>query len=257
MTYRIYVDESIHTKDGFIIAAIVATTNSIEDDISKALTSAGLQPGVDEYKSRNPKANNPAAQKLRADLHAVLFQHHCYIGLVICDITERTKIAEYALKLIAQMVACGRFSNQSVIINFDDGLLTSTPENFLKSQFPLENISIAPNSDSRKVYGLQLADMVAHMAATILRCDLGSLKKATPAGPNSGYDPDTMIELEFELWAGMRYNLASSEPVVLFENGEPTLFAEYDPFGLFISDACRVKVAAFERFGSVYLGCIH
>lgn len=251
MTYHVYVDESIHTKDGFIITAVVATACPVDDDIANALISAGLQPGIDEYKSHNPKANNPTAQKLRADLHIILFQRNCKIGLVICDINERNRVAEYVLKLVGTMAECGPFSNQSVVINFDDGLLTSIPGSFA------ENITIDPNSDSRKIYGLQLADMVAHMAATILRCDLGSLTKSTPAGQNSGYDPDTRIELEFELWAGLRYNLASSEPVVPSENGEPTLFAEYDPFGLFISNNCKVKAEAFERFGRVNLGCIH
>jgi hypothetical protein len=150
------------------------------------------------------------------------------------------------------------YVDESIVVNFDDGLLTHEARK-LVPQLSLDKVMIDPASDSRKVLGLQLADMVAHMTASILRCDIGSLKKATPAGPNSGYDPDTMIELEFELWAKLRYNLASSEPTVPFENGVPTYFADYDAFGLFISDGCenKIRVAAYNRFGSIYLGCIH
>jgi hypothetical protein len=257
MCYRIYVDESINAKDGYIVAAIIAAPVSIDDSVVKVLISAGLSPRIDEYKSSNIKNNNSADRQLRSELQEIILEKDCRIAIVVCDINEREKIGEFVLKLIIDLSTKERFGNNFITINFDEGILSSKVKaNFEKLLSPAK-ITINDNCNSKEVYGLQLADMVAHMIATILRCDLGSLKKLVPVGDNSGAETDLLVALEFELWANLRYQLAFSEGRAINESDKDDFGALLEPFGLYISDRCRVKELAVMRFGTVYLGCIH
>ncbi len=86
------------------------------------------------------------------------------------------------------------------------------------------------------------------------------VKKTVKAGPNSGYDPDADMPLEFELWAGLRYNFFATGPPP-YDTWESQLDFKVDveSKGLHVSSSCEefIKNAALSRFGSMYLGCIH
>lgn len=79
-----------------------------------------------------------------------------------------------------------------------------------------------------------------------------------PAGPDSGYDPDGMLPLEFKLWAGLRYNLAGQQVVPNGPQGSTPSSTVY-AFGLFVSEHCSPdgKAAVEKQLSTVYLGCIH
>ncbi|MCY1311595.1 hypothetical protein D9M70_619100 [compost metagenome] len=87
--------------------------------------------------------------------------------------------------------------------------------------------------------------------------ELGIARKMVPARrvyPDNEGD----LELAWELWASLRRALAGREPIgAADEDGihEPL----FKPFGLVWSDGCdgRVTEAARNRFGSVWVGCIH
>jgi hypothetical protein len=111
-----------------------------------------------------------------------------------------------------------------------------------------------------KVLGLQVADLIAHTCATILRAQLGSVKKTIKPGPNSGYDPDGDMPLDFGLWAGLRYNFfAAAPPPYETWKSQLDFSVDVESRGLHISTLCdnAVKNAALFRFGKMYLGCIH
>ncbi len=96
--------------------------------------------------------------------------------------------------------------------------------------------------------------------ATMLLAQLGLVKKTIKAGPNSGYDSDGDMPLEFSLWATLRYNFFStSQPPYETWKSELDFKVDVESRGLHISDSCddAVKSAALSRFGSMYLGCIH
>ncbi len=66
------------------------------------------------------------------------------------------------------------------------------------------------------------------------------------------------IELGFEMWAGIRYAFLSqnkSNPKDDFELAKVDVF----PWGLFVDDSVDEVIAstAKDRFGEMYLGCIH
>ncbi len=114
--------------------------------------------------------------------------------------------------------------------------------------------------DSRKILGLQVADLVAHTCATMLLDQLGLVMKTIKAGPNSGCDPDADMPLGFELWARLRWRFfALGPPPYDTWKSQEDFKVDVKSSGLHVSDACdeSIKDAALSRFGYMYLGCIH
>lgn len=255
----IFVDESIHDRAGFILTAIVAPALPIDDEIDAALITAGLIPGRDEYKSSARMFGNPNLQRLRSDLLNVMFGGECRLALVISDRSERASIATHVVELLEAMVSRGRFSGCPIDVHLDQGISCRLAGHAWRAGEQFQESRLLPGQDSRLVRGLQLADMCAHNASTILLADLGYVRKTVLAGESSGFDADTQLELEFTLWASLRHCLASEERAYPGESREPTDFAEFDAFGLFVSDSCSslVKRTALDRFAAVYMGCIH
>lgn len=160
------------------------------------------------------------------------------------------------LALLARLKSDGALGPSEVSVWLDEGLLTGAASSWLESH-PSHGLLIESEQDSKKVLELQLADLVAHTASTIIRCELGSISKMVPAGPNSGYDPNELFPLEFGLWAGLRYNLAGLQIKQSDLNGLD--FQTYYAFGLSINEQCSpmVKAAVRAQLETVYLGCIH
>ena len=86
---------------------------------------------------------------------------------------------------------------------------------------------------------------------------LGKIDKLVNV-PNSGYDEDVEINLGFEMWAGLRYAFLSIGNGADI-NDDDFAFVLVEPHGLYIDPSVspEIAVAARERFGSMYLGCIH
>jgi hypothetical protein len=118
---------------------------------------------------------------------------------------------------------------------------------------------VRSEQDSRVVKGIQLADLVAHTASTMLLETLGVVKKLVRAGPDSGYDEDLELELGFELWASLRYQFFHAGSAEKQGERYQGALMEVGTNGLYISQSCspELRAAAVERFGQCYLGCIH
>lgn len=132
--------------------------------------------------------------------------------------------------------------------------------NSLTSMLNAEKIDLNIEQDSKVIKGIQLADLVAHTCSIMMKESLGLINKTIKAGNNSGYDPDTDIEIGFEMWAGIRYNFFSTPPPHPDEwESQLDCVATVEKKGLFISDSCKTKIKEEGkiRFGAMYLGCIH
>jgi hypothetical protein len=86
---------------------------------------------------------------------------------------------------------------------------------------------------------LKQSDRLGPTCATMLCVHLGPIKKAVKPGPNSGYDPNVDIPLEFELWAGLRHNVFAAGPP-LYDTWKSQLDFKVDveSRGLHISNLC-------------------
>lgn len=234
----LYVDESIHDRAGFILAAAVWSDVRVDDAVEASLRQAGFRPGVDEFKSSTLMVQDLARQRLRDELRRLLMRS-CKIAIAICGTHERKDLGQQTLLLAETLdVPVGE-------IFFDAGLkVTTSPDGWI----------VRTGCDSRKSLGIQLADCAAHTTAGILLSELGHVAKRVPTA-DPLYAPD--IELDFKLWASIRYALAGQpvRPDFEADDWEPMMH----PFGLSISGGCPAAVAeaAQKRLGSVWVGCIH
>ncbi len=67
------------------------------------------------------------------------------------------------------------------------------------------------------------------------------------------------MELEFELWASLRYNFFHQKSKIAVDNPIVDMTAKVEPYGLYISKMCGEELTIHIRstFENVYLGCIH
>ena len=253
-----YFDESIHERGAFIVGAFVYSPFDLGPSVDAVVSSAGLTPRVDEFKSNANMLHNPVARMLRGGIGGLLSSAR--VAIVILPRVDRSKLGTEALKALARLVSANDLSSEAHSVYIDQGIRVSHQDlEFIAQQdFTLD---IHPNQDSKLIPGIQLADLAAHRSSGMLLEQMGLVTKMIKAGPNSGYDPDLDIELGFELWAGLRYPFFK-QPKLFTGDEEDMIEAatfKVDGFGLFIADSCDevLRNASLERFGSVYLGCIH
>lgn len=143
----------------------------------------------------------------------------------------------------------------------DQGLFSSekAAQHFL-NELDIKEAQLFAEQDSKQIRGIQLADLVAHMASIQLKSSMGLITKMVKAGSNSGYDPDEEMELSFEMFGTLRYclfNEGNNKP----QTGDQFIdvVMAVSNAGLFISESCSEDLAGYARgtFGSIYLGCIH
>lgn len=255
-----YVDESIHDRAEFIIASVVFSNRDLTPEVFQAIEKVGLRPGVDEYKSSDRKSGNVPQQKLRAYLRRMLVGLH--FGLVVIPSKFRSALGVECCKAIPTFARANCFRGTSLDIFFDAGIRVTRELQAELERSLQATVSIHHSQDSRCIGGLQVADLVAHTAAIMLLEQLGYVNKTVKAGPRSGYDPDLEINLGFELWASLRYSLLCSPTAYGDIEADHVMAAatfDVDGYGLHIVEACAesLRSAALERFGTVYLGCIH
>lgn len=236
-----YFDESIHERGGFILGAYAYGPNP-DREITHALINCGPEPGRDEFKSSAPMAERPEMRALREELRGILSRDYL-LGVMVMPFADRANLGREALVGLKKILNANRLSLRPVEAFFDEGIFSS-----LQSAHECaEALGLPPacrlhiEQDSRAVTGLQLADLVAHMCATMLLETLGLVTKQVKAGPDSGYDPDLELDLGFELWArlryhffngGFRHNVQSNEEMVV----------EVASYGLHIADTCPAEL---------------
>ncbi|WP_225037426.1 DUF3800 domain-containing protein [Winogradskyella sp. SM1960] len=255
---KIYIDDSVHERGNFVISGIVVTEENIEDRISESLKNNGFDPEDSEFKSGLNYRKYPEMLNVRNDLKNII-SSVCKIGLVVLPIQERPNIGKETFKGLKQIINSNEFG-QNIEIYVDENYFRN--ENVGKEyakEIGLKNCKLNLELDSKKFKGIQLADLVAHSCSTMLLEQLNIIDKKVKAGSNSGYEPDLEIELGFELWAGIRYNLLGEIDMERFETGDRYPMKMTEPYGLYISEFCdnKLKENTRERFGEIYMGCIH
>jgi hypothetical protein len=256
-----YFDESIHPIGGFSLGAYVYSDTSLDCAVSDALRQCGLTPKKDEFKSGARKDGFPQQVRLRELLRGIV-QDSCGIGVVIAPDSPREILGREALPALNKILSTTRFKSHEHTVFFDQGIFS----NVAARQRAAEAFRFAQpcelrfEQDSRTIFGLQVADYVAHTSSTMLLGQLGLIVKTVKAGENSGYNPDLDIEIAFEMWAALRYSFFSDPPPPV-DTWKTQLDWKVDVAarGLHVSDLCKptLSKAAFETFGEIYLGCIH
>lgn len=253
-----YFDESIQQRAGFIIGAFVYSETDLTPPVFEAIATAGLQPGVDEFKSGARMDGRPEHANAREALRGLL--QSLRIGLVVVPAGGRGDLGTEALAGLDKIIRANELTTSGHRVYFDEGITVESRlvENFVaRIGVPCE---IFLSQNSKSVGGIQVADLAAHSMGVMLLEHLGHLKKTVKAGENSGYDPDLDIELGFELWASLRYAFfKASQPIPGPEDPLGDLMFDVENYGLHVAPSCddALHTAALERFGECYLGCIH
>jgi hypothetical protein len=251
----IYIDESIHTNGNFILCALVYSENNPNELIEQAINDVNLSPSIAEFKSGINTNIHPEQILLRNKLFSII--HKCKIALSISNLSDRNTLYIDVLSLLEKTISVNSLFNVQTNIYIDQGIFKT---NFLLSaSSPLKewNVIFHPSVDSKKIKGIQLADLIAHCCSSMLLEQLGLLSKEVVV---YDYLRDSEIKqmLSYELWGQLRY---------LFFQGDvpnrPELsqlgYTNVDNYGLYVSPKCNpnLQKAFLDKFGSNYLGCIH
>ena len=255
MSYA-YFDDSKHHPWGFSLGALVFCDNDPTQAIARIIRRNGSDPDKFEFKSSRPMAGNSSLQIMRSELNKFI-QSSCRIA--ICVVFGDKNIGPVGLRLLGRAISHRTLVGQEHVVHFDQGLFSSikAASRLASETDGLESSTLLFEQNSKKVLGIQLADLCAHTCSTILLSALGKEMKAINV-EDSGYDDDTEIPLDFELWAGIRYALLHS-PIADPQDLVDHALVDLTPHGLLVDESVseRVALAATELFTTIYLGCIH
>lgn len=257
----LYFDESIQEQGKFIVGAFVYSNQDLSPSVDVAIAEVGLVPKVDEYKSNAKMQGNPQAQQLRAAIYGLL--RNTQIAVVVLPSKDRASLGAEASKALGQLIDANGLALERHAAFFDEGI--KIPEREIETLSKRANgaCQIYANQNSKLTSGIQVADLAAHYAGTMLAEQMGLTTRMVNAGVNSGYDPELEIELGFEIWARLRYAFFKESKEINddIDDGDMIEMATLNVrgFGLFVSDLCGIELseAADQRFGTCYMGCIH
>jgi hypothetical protein len=253
----LWFDESIRDNGKFIVGALVYCDTNLSPLIQKEWKSMGLNPTKFEFKSSTPKAGDKTAIEARDRLHSII--RHAKVGFVICPTTERQALGAYAVALVKQIIQKNAVPDEHHFLFLDQGIVLSAED---KNEAEKCGVEIFLSQDSRTIAGIQLADLASHSLGGMLLEKMGLISKTVRAGEESGYDPETEIEIGFELWASLRYLLIQSpQPIrpLIGDDVQGYPVFQVQGYGLFLAPSCSedLREHATARFGENYLGCIH
>jgi hypothetical protein len=253
-----YFDETIRERGGFMIGALVVSERDLSPIVAEEWKGLGLDPESDEYKSSDPKAGNELGMAQRAVMARLLEESR--LGLVVAPVADRRRLGEYCTDLIVQLFDADAIPNDGHVVYLDESIPIAAGD--LK-RLDERRVSAVPGSNSKTVGGIQVADHAAHALGGMLLEEMGVLKKRVRAGEDSGYHPDELLDLGFELWASLRYALIGRNEYIEGRSPHPedpaNPYFRVDGVGLYVSSTCQKEFAeqVRARFGVNYLGCIH
>jgi hypothetical protein len=254
----IFVDDSKHHQSGFSLALLVICDCDPSEGMGLTFQKHGFEPRTFEFKSSADMKGNPELQSLRSSLKDFI-RENC--TLAVCVVKHDARLGSAALEHLKMALTHPHLAGKEHEVYFDEGFFRSVAKanKQIEDEPQLGECKFHFEQDSKEVLGIQLADLAAHTCSTMLNETLGIITKKIVANvPGDDVYHGLEIELGFEMWADLRYAFLGQRkphPKDEFE------FACLDvhPWGLFIDYDVddQISLAAMERFGEMYLGCIH
>lgn len=246
-----YFDESIRENGKFIIGALVISESDLSPIVRNKWLDMGLNPDIDEYKSSIPKRDNPQSIEQRVFIGDLLSGSR--LALVILPVEYRKELGNYCASLLFQLLDSGLIPKTEHKVYIDENIKMRLDN---QKKLAKRNIQLYLNSNSALVAGIQLSDHAAHVLGGMLLEEMGLVNKRIRAGEDSGYHPDEMLNLGFELWASLRHTLIGKQ--IDIEDPASSYYL-VEGYGLYIAPTCSdfLYISAKRRFSTNYLGCIH
>lgn len=256
----LYFDDSKHPGEGFYMVGLACMSEEPTQVLQDLLKKCGVDPNTNEFKSSAHMDRHPEQRRARAALKYFLMDRGVHIGVAVAS--AESELGPAALELLRKALGHSSQSCPSRCVYFDEGFFPrpSDRERAVKATQDL-GVNLRFEQRSHEVPGIQVADLIAHTCSILLREEMGTVNKRLQVGPESLYDPDTVLPLGFQPWSLLRYLFLSEAPSIHpdeIESGWQPI-ADVSPYGLYITPtvASDIRVAAEKRFGSMYLGCIH
>lgn len=253
-----YIDDSVHDQAGFIIGALIYSDEDLQENISKIIASHDFNPETFEFKSSANYSKEPEKSKVRDSLKQLILTQ-IKLGIVVIPREKRDQLGYECLKALKQFIESNAIE-KPIKIFFDQGMFKSIDKvNALINQLNFEGCEFFLEEDSKKIKGIQIADLCAHTSSIQFKDHLGVINKKVKAGENSGYDPNDEIDLGFEMWATLRNSFFSKRLKQYVDDPIEDATVDVEPFGLYISEFSlnELSQSVRECFSRVYLGCIH
>ena len=250
----IYVDESIQESLGYICTAFVHCPEDPSSAIATALERARLVPYVDEYKSGARMVSQPGLQSLRDEL-ASLIQRTARIAVLVTPAAERGQLGKYVIEALIQLIQANSLpADEECYV--DAGIVTRSAADAAYATFGLK---VMPDTDSRLVLGVQLADHAAYHLSYILKAELEGEKKKLRVGFESGFADEFDAELGWALRTSLRYAFFHEDKVWDDELHDLNYMHKVLGYGAFLLGSVdeRIRVAFLKNFDELWLGCIH
>jgi hypothetical protein len=243
-----YIDESIHESLGFVALAFVFTEDEPTAVVSKALTEAG----IGEFKSGARMATNPRMQQAREELFTAI-NNHARIAVVFAPhhVFVRSPLGKQLLQALQSVLIRNGIRPQGLTLHIDEGIFTSALEakrliGIFRFLGPAEFRSAEA---SHECLGIQLADLVSHTFAQIVREALtGTRKEVDVGGADTGYADGTRMELGVALLMSIRHAILARRMVAEGDDFDPAT----DPVILGPDDDQSSTVSSPRRLGG---GC--
>jgi hypothetical protein len=272
-----YIDESVHNDFGFVATALIFSDKTLEPAVAGALGSVGLVPFRDELKS---SARMDADARLRTvrDNVLALAGSEARVAIFLGPY-DRGTIGKHSLQALQTVLIRNGLETLPLDVHFDADIFPSNAEaERLHPLFrALQNSRIHPREDSRLVLGIQVADVVAHSFAQIVKAEIaGEAKEVDIGGPKTGYPAGTKAPLGWSLLMGLRHALftrpiayrgeeysLATDPIILDPvKDDPTTYGQNPVllgWGLLVAPDAGIDLrSAVERsLGRIWLGCIH
>lgn len=249
---HVFFDDSLHERGRFALGAFVFFDRDPTPRIDEAITSVGLIPGKDEYKSRNPHAEDERWRHLRSALFRIATGAR--IGLVVTPYSAVRRLGEQAVIGLAHIIASNDIA-KPISVFVDQGIFLRGGDVVAARASALlaTDVTLNVECDSRTVLGIQVADLVAHACAVTLLGRMGIADKVIRDDEEGG------CHLSFEMWARLRYSFFAHNISDLKMQEAAAEGLLDSSGGLFIAADCDrdVAQAARDRFGYTWLGCIH
>jgi hypothetical protein len=253
---QIYIDESIHEEEGFIVSSYVGTPDSLDEPIAASLSKAGLVPYHDEFKSRMPMDGRPEIQGLREALFGIILKH-ARLGFLISSTARRKYLGSEILLTGDKLIQRNSLKPLDLTFYLDQGISAPSP---MPSTENIQNSQLRFGQDSRTVLGLQLADLAARYGALLLLEKLRGAKKFVFVGKESGYDPGFDAELGWVIRSALRHKFfMEHKEWDESKSGDWYWLRQLLGYGVFLGEQVpeRIVAAVEEVYDIAWLGCIH
>ena len=261
-----YIDESIHEALGFVTVSFVFAAEDLNTVVSSALASAGLDPGREEFKSGARMKGDTRMGVVRKKLIDII-NAHTRVAVVFAPYPHRVPLGKQCLRALQSTLIRNGIRPEGLTIHVDHGIFPSRAEaERLIGLFRfLKPATFRPDETSHVCQGIQLADLIAHTFALIIRGTITG-SKLTKAR-DSNLSQSRLASIRYSILARCTVSEqqafdSATDPVVIGPEDDPAehaLHPEVLGWGVQVAPEApdSLRGAVRGMLDRVWLGCMH